>query len=158
MPDVRIAVEPWASAQPECRALQAAHFAEVEGPLAALRPYRLNERLMQHAADAGFLHAVVARVDGVFVGYLTWTISDDPESTGTMKAEQGALYVDPSYARYRLMEKMVDFSIAFLRERGVKCLFMHHRMLGRGARLGLWFKRRLRAIETKREFFLWIGD
>lgn len=158
MPDVRIGVEPWASAQPECRALSAAHFSEVEGPLAKLRPYRLNEELMQKAADSDFLHAVVARVDGVFAGYLTWTISDDPESMGTLKAEQGALYVDPVYARHHLMDKMVHFSIDYLKARGVKCLFMHHRLLGRGSRLGLWFRRRLRAIEIKREYFVWIGE
>lgn len=158
MPDVVIAAEPWATAQPECRALQAAHFAEVEGPLAKLRPYRLNEALMQRAADAGMLHAIVARVDGVFAGYLTWTISDDPESMGMLKAEQGALYVDPAYARHRLMDRMVAFSTPYLRARGVQCLFMHHRLLGRGARLGLWFRRRLRAIEIKHEYFVWIGE
>ena len=31
---------------------------------------------------------------------------------------------------------MVDFSIVFLKERGVKCLFIHHRMLGRGTGWG----------------------
>lgn len=158
MPDVRIAVEKWADAMGEGDVLGGAHFAEVEGPLSKVRPYKANHALFVRMSEAGLLHVVTARVDGVLAGYCTWTISDDPESVGTIKAEQGALYVDPAYRIYHLGPKMVDFSIGYLKPLGVVCLFMHHRMLGRGARLGLWFKRKLRAIETKREYFVWIGD
>ena len=155
MRDVAIAWETWASVWPEGDALARAHFGEVEGNLAEKRPYEVDERLMAEAEKYGVLRVVGARVAGRLVGYCTWSLMPDPESKGLVMANQGAIYVDPRFAG--LGYKMVAFSLPGLKILGADYALMHHRMLGRGARLWVWFKR-LRAILIKHEYYLWLGD
>jgi GNAT superfamily N-acetyltransferase len=159
-PKVSIQVERWATIANEVGELASAHFSEVEGPLEAKRPFKLNFKMMQMLDSVGVLRVVTSRVDGRLVGYCSWNVNDDIESEGLLIALQGALYVDPSASRYGLGPKMVKWSITYLRRLGVKCLFIHHRNRGRGKRLDQWFTspRGLNAIPIKSEYFLWIGD
>ena len=70
-------------------------------------------------------------------------------------ANQGAIYVDPQVAG--IGYRMVTFSLPGLKVAGADYALMHHRMLGRGARLGVWF-RRLRATLITHEYYLWLRD
>lgn len=150
-----IAWERWVSMWPEAEVLAAAHFAEVEGDLAKQRPFGVRADVMEQLNELGVLRIVTARVAGRLVGYCTWNVSPDIESFGTLKADQGAIYVDPEFRG--LGYAMVKFGFVALRESGVEYVFMHHRMLGRGAGLRVWFER-LGATLIQHTYFLWIGD
>ena len=152
---VVFAWERWAAVWPEGEPLARAHFTEVEGSLAVKRPCRINERAMAEAERLGVLRIVAARVLGRLVGYCTWSLLPDPESGGLLMANQGAIYVDPQFAG--IGYRMVAFSFPGLKAAGADYALMHHRMLGRGARLGLWF-RRLKATLIKQEYYLWLRD
>jgi hypothetical protein len=155
MRDEVIAWETWGSVWPEGEWLAKAHFSEVEGRLAEKRPCRIDERAMAEAERAGVLRVVGARVDGRLIGYCTWSLLPDPESKGLTMANQGAIYVDPQFAGVGY--RMVTFSLPGLRLFGADYALMHHRMLGRGARLWVWFIR-LGATLIKHEYYLWLRD
>jgi hypothetical protein len=155
--DVVIGTEAWDSLWPEIDGLFAEHFNEVEGDLAQNRPYDLNEPEMRNVNKKGFLRITTARVDGMLAGYCMWMASDDVESKGIRKADHGPWFVKPEYAHLLLGPKLFDASIADLKIIGVKCAFPHHRLNGRGAKLGAFFRRR-GAIETQRTYSLWLGE
>jgi hypothetical protein len=154
MYDVKL--EPWTQRLwAEMRPHAEAHFAEVDGGVEPRRKFRLDEPLMKAIADAGSLKTVIARHDGSLVGYYTWNIAPDIESAGLLIAQQGAWYVDPGHPRVAVM--MWDVAIASLKALGVQCVFPHHRMQGRGAHIGRFFKRR-GAKKIQDSYVLWIGD
>jgi hypothetical protein len=154
--DLVVGWESWASMWPDAEPLARAHYAEVEGQLALKRPFRVHVEAMQAINDAGILRLVTARLDGRLLAYCTWNVQPDVESWGLVMANQGAIYAADGFAGLNLCRRMLDFSIHELRAFGVDYLLLHHRMLGRGARLGSLFAR-IKAIFIKREFFLWIG-
>jgi hypothetical protein len=156
-PQVVIGPEPWDAVWPEIDALFAEHFSEVEGELAANRPYKLDEPAMRGMSVAGMLRIVTARVDGVLVGYCMWQVTRDVESAGMLIAQHGPWFVRKGYAHLMLGPKLFDASIADLRAIGVRNAFPHHRLQGRGAKLGAFFRRR-GAVETQRTYSLWLGE
>ena len=155
--DVVIAWEPWATMWPKAEPFARLHFDEVEGELARKRPFGPVIETWAKLDEIGVLKIVTAHIRGALVGYCMWTVSPDIKSFGTMKAEQGPIYVDDAAAPFGLGYKMLKFSIAGLHKMGVKLFFLHHKVRGRGKRLWMWFKR-LGAVKTQEEYFLWIGD
>jgi hypothetical protein len=149
--------ESWVSMWPDAEPLARAHFAEVEGRLAEKRSFNVHAETMQTMNEASVLRIVTARLDGRLIAYTTWNVIPDIESWGLVMANQGAIYGADGFANLNLCRRMLDFSIAELRAIGVDYLLLHHRMLGRGARLGALFGR-FRAILIKREFFLWLKE
>jgi hypothetical protein len=156
-PDIRLGVERWADVADEAEEIGAQHFAEVERGLDPRRRYKLDKRLMQALDAQNMILIVTARVNGALAGYFTWQITLDVESEGLIIAQQGAWFVRPEYARFSFGRELLKLSISELKVRGVKCIFPHHRMEGRGNRLGLLF-RRLGAVLTQETYMLWIGD
>ena len=152
-----IGPERWDSLWPEIDALFADHFDEVEGELAASRPYNLDEPLMRQMNAIGMMRIWTARVDGVLAGYCMWEVTPDVESAGAMIAQHGPWFVRKSYAHLMLGPKLFDASIAGLRAAGVRHAFPHHRLQGRGAKLGAFFRRR-GAIETQRTYHMTLGE
>ena len=155
--DIVISQEPWGSLWPEIDSLGAEHFSEVEGDLAKNRPYRLDEPAMCAAAAAGAIRITSARVGGELAGYCMWNISRDIESAGMMIATHGPWFVKPKFAHLALGPKLFDASLADLRTIGVKNAFPHHRLEGRGVKLGAFYKRR-GAVEIQRTYSLWLGE
>lgn len=156
MSDYTVALEPWSAALwAEMKPHVEAHFEEVDGGVEPNRPFRLDLRLMQALADAGSLKAVIARLDGLLVGYLTWNITPDVESEGLLIAQQGGWYVAPGHPG--VAARTFDVSVSELKARGVQCIFPHHRTQGRGARIGRFFMRR-GAKHIQHTYSLWIGD
>lgn len=152
---VVVAREPFGSAWPESQALTLKHFLEVEvgvSPHRRLEPDTENLGLLSRK---NFLICITARVAGRLIGYFTWTVTRDLESKGLLIANQGAWYLQPGFPR--VASRMFDRSIAELKLMGVRCIFPHHRLHGRGKSLGRFFKRR-GAVETKAEYMMWIGD
>lgn len=156
MRDITVALEPWTRALwTEIRTGAEAHFAEVDGGLESYRPFRLDLTLMQRLAELGSLKVIIARKAGRAIGYFTWNITLDVESEGLLIAQQGGWYVEPGYPR--VAAKMFDVSVAALKGFGVRCIYPHHRTLGRGARIGRFFQRR-GAKHIQHTYSLWIGD
>lgn len=155
MRGIAVALEPWPSSADDGEALGVAHFNEVDGGIEPRRPYKLDRRLMDAADSVGALLIITARKDGVMLGYFTWTVQPDPESEGLLYADQGAWFLKPGYPKVALA--MWRRSIEELRALGVKVIMPHHRMQGRGANLGRFFKRQ-GAVHIKEVYQMWIGD
>lgn len=162
---ILVGLERWENFWPECDGLARPHFAEVSGTSDPNRPYKLDTALMQQCAESGALKIIAARVNGRLVGYCTWMVQPDVESHGLLIAQQGGWYVMPDFSHLRLGMRMMFKSMALLKAWGVKNLFLHHRLEGRGADnversdhpLGKFFER-LGAVEIQHTYSLWIGD
>ena len=156
MPEISVAIEPFSSEWwPEAKRLGEQHFEEVDGGVEPKRPFKLDESIMIALEKAGVIKIFVARVSGRMVGYLTWQISRDVESEGLLIAQQGAFYVEPGNPRVALA--LFDRAVSDLRSMGVKCIFPHHRVQGRGAHLGTFFEHR-GAKKIQETYCMWIGD
>jgi hypothetical protein len=154
---VVVGPESWDSVWPEIDAVFADHFGEVEGGLAAQRPYKLDEPAMRDASARGQLRITTARVGGELAGYCMWSVTPDVESAGTLIAQHGPWFVKKRFGHLLLGPKLFDASIADLRAIGVKVAFPHHRLQGRGRKLGAFFLRR-GAVETQRTYSMWLGE
>jgi hypothetical protein len=140
----------WADAEP----LAVAHYAEVNAGDRHGHPFKLDLPLLLDAERRGAFRVISARVNGELKGYITWSFIPDTESAGIVIADQGAWYVDPSSPG--LGRKLLDRSIAMLRDLGIQSVELHHQLNGRGAKLGSLF-RRMGAIEHQHRYSLWIG-
>lgn len=132
------------------------HFEEVDGGVEPRRAYNLDIDLMRMAYKTGSMRIMTARLKGELVGYFTWNVTKDIESKGLLIAQQGAWFVKKDTGKSNIGFKLFEFSVGELKKLGVKLIFPHHRMQGRGKNLGKFFIR-LGAIETQRTYSLWIG-
>jgi hypothetical protein len=155
--EILIGPESWDAVWPAIDVLFSEHFNEVEGELAENRPYRLDEPSMRVMATAGVLRIITARVDGILAGYCMWQVTKDVESAGMLIAQHGPWFVRKGYAHLMLGPKLFDASIKDLRAIGVQNAFPHHRLQGRGAKLGAFFRSR-GAVEMQRTYSLWLGE
>lgn len=147
--------EPWDSFWPDAEGLAAEHSLEVDTGIEPRRRYAPDVARMRALNVMGTMRIFAARRDKKLVGYFTWMVMPDLESEGLVIANQGAWYVRPKepHAAHTLFE----YSIAMLKLLGVRCIFPHHRLQGRGASIGRFFER-WKAKEIQRTYCLWIGD
>jgi hypothetical protein len=87
----------------------------------------------------GVFRIIVARIDGRLVGYLTFMIDFDLESYGTLIANQTAWYLEPGH--FGVAHKMYFFAVEEFKRLGVKFVYWHHTINGRGKSLGKFFER-----------------
>lgn len=137
---------------PEVEILAARHFSEVNP--GSRREFAINADLLRRMNASGHLIIIAAWWDGELIGYLTWSLVPDIESSSIV-GDQGAWYVSPHHPI--VARKMFDYSLQALRALGVKCVFPHHHLIGRGARLGRFFTKH-GATPSKQVYELWIGD
>lgn len=137
---------------PQVEILAARHFLEVNP--GSRREFAINAELLRRMNASGHLIIIGAWSDEELIGYLTWSLVPDVESS-TIVGDQGAWYVSPHHPV--AARKMFDYSLQALRALGVKTIFPHHHLIGRGATLGKFFER-LGAIRSKQVYELWIGD
>lgn len=128
------------------------HFSEVNPT--SRRQYVLNVDLLRRLNASGHLVIIGALEAGQVIGYFTWSLVPDVESS-TLVADQGAWYVEPG--RPGLALRMFDCSIEALKALGIRCIFPHHHLVGRGRGLGKFFQRH-GAKPSKQVYELWIGD
>jgi GNAT superfamily N-acetyltransferase len=159
LPFVTIRQERWSDVEKEHAELSREHFQEVEEGVEPRRPYKIDAALLSEMDKLNVIHIHAARIDGELVGYCCWNIMPDAESAGLLIATHGPWFVvgRQDVRSLHLGTLLFDRSIEALKERGVKCVFPHHRMQGRGARLGAFYERR-GAKEIQRTYCLWIGD
>lgn len=156
-PNVVIGLEPWDLLWPEIDNLGSAHFAEVCARSEPNRPYKLDDQSMRSMNASGHLRIYAARVDGVLAGYCMWSVTKDVESAGLLIAQHGPWFVKEEFKGLHLGSKLFDTSVDDLRAIGVKNVFPHHRLEGRSAKVGAFYKRR-GAVEIQRTYSLWIGE
>ena len=151
---ITIAAERWCNIADEMEKLTAVHFEEVDGGVEPRRPYRPDGELIEHINESGFFRIYVARQNGRMIGYICWTVHNDAESRGLLIAEMGPWFALPDS---QAGAQLFDESISDLKTLGVQCAYPHHRLQGRGAKLGQFFVRR-GAKEIEHKYSMWIGN
>lgn len=146
----------WGEIKAEVMPLAEQHYQEVDGGVEPKRKFLIDDTVMEQMDKAGLLKIIVARVDGFLAGYISWTVTYDPESKGLLIANMGPWFVLPEYAKNSLGHKMMDKSLSLLRDLGVQMIYPHHRLQGRGSDLGAYFLR-LGAKPIQMTYSLWIG-
>jgi len=104
------------------------------------RPFQPDWKSMAALNEQGIFQVLVARVDGVMVGYFSWLLDFDLESKGTLIVNQLAWFVLQGYPIIGV--KMLDKAISEFKRVGVKFAYFHHTAKGRGAKLGRLFESR----------------
>lgn len=150
---LRVGFEAFHTAWPDAKALTEKHAAEVAGDELAWRPYEPNIGAMEHMNTTGRMPVVTARRGGRLVGYMSWVLQPDIESSSLCYAKQGAWYAEE---RSGVGLTLLRRSIALLKRAGVDYLEVHHRENGRGRDLSSLFKR-FGAIPTQRNYYLRTG-
>lgn len=102
--------------------LAAVHYAEVEEKAPTV-PFNINWMTIEALIQAGILSLVVARVDGVAVGYFANLITED-FMTSQIEAKELALYIDPKYRHGKLFIKLMKVTEDVLRSRGIKTQYI----------------------------------
>lgn len=152
---VVIRQESWAEFWRDAAPLVALHFDEVDGGVEPRRKMKVDTEQMALADYSGHLKLWTARQGFELLGYILWTVSYDPESKGLLVAQMGPWFALPGHAGTGA--RLFDASLAGLKGLGVQCCYPHHRLQGRGSRLGHFFAAR-GAKEIQHTFSLWIGD
>lgn len=154
---VEISLEPWDQIGSEFLALGLKHFEEVDGGVEPKRKANPVRDLFALMDAIGTQKIWGARIDGELIGYLAWSVEPDIECGGSLIAKMGPWFVSPEAKCRSAALRLWNHSIGELRLMGVQCIFPHHRMQGRGANLGKFFKRQ-GAKETQVTYSLWIGE
>lgn len=104
------------------------------------RKLEADWKTMQIINEKGNFRVLVARVDGEMVGYLSFFIDFDLESYGTLIVNQAAWFVKKGYpvVAVRMYEKAMEE----FKRMGVKFVYLHHTIHGRGAKLGRFFEKK----------------
>lgn len=154
-PSVTVAEESWSSLWPDAYNLAEAHSSEVDSGVEPRRKWKPDTELMALMNRQGSFRVFGARdQDGKLVGYISWTVTLDPESLGLLIALMGPWYAEPSS---HCGGKLYDTSAEVLRRAGVQCLFPHHRTQGRGAKLGPFFLHRGAKL-IQHNYIHWIAE
>lgn len=155
---VRIGLESFRSIWADGQQMGWQHYLESNGGERPGHPFSPNVEGICQIESAGVFCGLSARVNGVLMGYISWSLVPDMESIGVLMADQGAWFVSPEApSELRLGRRLLDASIAFLRTRGIHELQLHAPVAGRGSRLAGLFAR-LGARPTQSRWALWIGD
>lgn len=102
--------------------LAATHYAEVEDK-ASVVPFKINWATIEALVQANILSLVVARVDGVAVGYFANLITED-FMTSQVEAKELALYIDPKYRHGRLFIQLMKITEEVLKSKGIKTQYL----------------------------------
>ncbi len=146
-----ITLEPWDIAWPDVEPLAAQHFAEVDGGVLPWRGWSPDVGVMSELVRTGQMLMMVARGPGrELLGYCTWIIQGDVEASGLAMARQGGWYSVPGAG---VGLGLLKRSVALLRSVGITYLELHHRLEGRGQKLGKLFTR-LGAVPHQTAFLL----
>lgn len=116
--------------------LSAIECAEIEEK----RPVGADWKTMDIINTHGNFKVLTARVDGEMVGYFSYFLDFDIESYGTLIVNQAAWYSLPEYPMAGI--KLFDRAMEEFKKLGVKFVYLHHTIHGRGAKLGRFFERK----------------
>lgn len=129
--------------------LFAEHLVQVGEPPDAYQ--HKNLPLFQALDQMGALHITTARSNGRMFGYLMSILSPSLEAVGLLTAIQTTFFASSDFRGLGM--KLQRWSIASLRERGVKEIYMRAGARGSGPKMGALY-RRLGATDTGQLFML----
>lgn len=102
--------------------LNLAHYNEVESKAERV-PYNVNWNTVKSLFENNLVSLVVARKDGVVIGYFANLIAED-FFTSRLEAKELGIYIHPDYRGGRLFLKMLSVTEAILRGRGVSTQYI----------------------------------
>lgn len=102
--------------------LAANHYNEVEDK-ASVVPFNINWGTIEALLKANILSLVVARVDGIAVGYFANLITED-FMTSQVEAKELAIYIIPEYRHSRLFLKLMKATEEVLKNKGIKTQYI----------------------------------
>lgn len=102
--------------------LAASHYDEVEDKASTV-PFNINWATIDALIQANILSLVVARVEGIAVGYFANLITED-FMTSQIEAKELALYIDPAYRHGRLFLQLMKVTEEVLKGRGIKTQYI----------------------------------
>lgn len=102
--------------------LAAKHYAEVEDKASTV-PFNINWNTIEALIEAGILSLVVARVEGLAVGYFANLITED-FMTSQIEAKELALYITPEYRHGKLFIKLMKTTEEVLKSKGIKTQYI----------------------------------
>lgn len=152
---VRVAREPFEAIWPAIEPMVLEHGQEVE-PEGSPRKIKLDVVRIVQADRLGFVRWFTLRVDGEIMGYCSWNLNWDLESEGLPIATQGAWFVGEG-APWGGAAKLFIVSLDELKKVGIQCVYPHHRLQGRGMKLGRFFQS-LGAVPIQQTYMLWVGS
>ena len=101
----------------ECYEMCQKHFYEL-GDSHGFQPFNVDWGTLKTLLNANLISVLVARKDGVVVGYFMNVLNVD-FMTSTLVAKELAIYVDEAYRGGRLFYKMVKEVESLLKSKGV---------------------------------------
>lgn len=108
--------------------------------IAEERPVGADWKTMDIINNHGNFRVLTARVDGEMIGYFSYFLDFDIESYGTLIVNQAAWFVLPGHSVAGI--KLFDRAMEEFKKLGVKFVYLHHTVHGRGAKLGRFFERK----------------
>jgi hypothetical protein len=141
VPDVTLRWESWDEFWPDARRLLREDYDEHKRVLRLWKPHEPDADILRELSLRGILLIAVARVNGSPKACCMWMLDVDLESKGSPMAHQGTFYATSVMTRLRLGLRLMTFSIAELRRRGVVEVELKHPVRGRGSRLSSLFLR-----------------
>lgn len=146
-------VEPWASYRRDCDTLWVEHYDEIAGDKARM-PMRPDEALFRNLEAAGQLQIMTAREAGKLVGYMLFAVRPHPHYADVLCGFEDSYFLSAPYRRGMAGVRLIRESLAALKRRGVKRVFIHTKKakdIGRVlAFLGL--------THSDEIYSAWIGD
>ena len=155
MPSLKLNWETWEDFWPEGQKMTQREYDEHSGWLDAKRPFKLDDKILEQENSRGVFNIATARVNGKLAGYCFWTLQTDIESEGLLIAIQGALYVLPEALPCGV--KLFKWCLGELKASGIKFVYLHHPVYGRGVGLEKLFSR-LGGRKTNVQYLLCLED
>ncbi len=84
-----------------------------------------NWELYKQMYESNVLHAYTARDDGVLIGYIVYTVGDNPHYKDVVQADQDVLYLDPDHRGFMLGTRLIKYGDVELAKLGVTLVVQH---------------------------------
>jgi L-amino acid N-acyltransferase YncA len=146
-------VEPWAMYRGDCQAIWAEHYDEIAGDKARM-PMRPHEALYERLEATGALQVMTARSAGRLVGYMLFNIQPHPHYADILCGFEDAYFLSATHRNGMAGVRLIRQSIAALKARGVKRVFIHTKKAKDVGRI-LTF---LGLTHSDEIYSAWIGD
>lgn len=120
---ITYAIERWSDYRKDCMPLWVHHYDEIAGDKRmAMQP---DEGLFKYLDSVGQLQIMVAREAGEMIGYMLFVVRPHTHYAGVLCGFEDAYYVLPSRRKGWAGIRLIKKSVAALKARGVKRVFVH---------------------------------
>jgi hypothetical protein len=117
-------VEPWAAYFADCQTLWVEHYSEIAGDKERM-PMRPDVVLFEQLDRSGQLQIITARDAGKMVGYMLFIVRPHPHYADVLCGFEDAYFMAMASRKGTAGVRLIRESIAVLKRRGVKRVFIH---------------------------------